>query len=455
MKERIFVFLVLLSMMSVSSTLNAQWAHVYGNLLDDQAAEISPIQETRDGGFVVIASARTYGIHDDFWVLKLNVSGAIEWQRTYGGESRDTAYSVQQTRDGGYILAGATESFGASRADIWVLKINSTGDVEWQRRYGGAQWDGWPNVKEVDDGGYVIAGATESFGAGLRDIWIAKLSPVGVIEWQKTYGGSLDDGASHFHQTSDAGYIVAGHTESFGAGRHDVWVLKLDSSGRVEWQHTYGGSRGEVANSIQLTSDGGYVVAGFTLDFGRHGNMWVLKLTSSGAVQWQRAYGGDFLDYAWSVQQTRDEGYIVAGYTESFNQDQRYLDATVIKLNSSGDITWERTYGGAGDDLAWEVLQTRDGGYAIACIYQPTLQLRGDVLILKLASNGDIPGCGLIGFPTNIVHETRYSPSNTSVTPVNSSFETWNTNARSEGTDAVLSQMCPASMLRTSGKPDF
>lgn len=225
MKERILIFLVLLSM-STSSMLHAQWAHIYGSSGDEEAAEISPIQETRDGGFVVIASARSYGFSIDFWVLKLNVSGAIEWQRTYGGESRDTAYAVQQTRDGGYILAGATESFGASRTDIWVLKINASGDIEWQRRYGGSQWDGWPDIKEVDGGGYIIVGGTESFGAGLRDIWIAKLSSSGDMEWQRTYGGSLDDGAALFHQTSDGGYIVAGHTESFGAGEHDVWILE-------------------------------------------------------------------------------------------------------------------------------------------------------------------------------------------------------------------------------------
>jgi hypothetical protein len=196
-------------------------------------------------------------------------------------------------------------------------------------------------------------------------------------------------------------------------------------------------------------------VVGLTTEFGRHGKIWVLKLTLSGDVEWQRAYGGNFMDYGWSIQQTRDGGYVVAGYTESFDQSIRWLDATMIKLDSSGDITWERTYGGPGNDLAWKVLQTRDGGYVLAGYYQRILHEEKDLFVLKLNANGDVFNCGLIGFPTNIVHETHYPPSDTNVTPLDSSLIGQDTNAISEGSDAVLTQICPASMFRVSGKPDL
>ncbi len=433
------------------------WAKTYGGTLDDKGAEHLSIQETSDGGYIVLGTTQSFGPGgEDIWILKLDSSGGIEWQWTYGGLHLDRAWSIQQTSDGGYIVAGATLSFGVGDSDFWILKLDSSGGIEWQRTYGGTNWDGWPYIQEASDGGYIVAGCTESFGAGDRDFWVLKLTSSGDIEWQRTYGGSLDDNYCHIQLASNGGYIVAGYTESFGAGGHDFWVLKLTSSGDIEWQRTYGGDIAEWATSIQLTSDGGYIVAGVTFEFGRYGNFLVLKLTSSGDIEWQRAYGGGFMDYPWSIQQTIDGGYIVAGYTESFDQQNRWLDISVLKLDSSGDIEWELTYGGGVDDLAWSIQQTSDGGYIVAGSTYPFGE-GGDVfgaggedlLVLKIGPNGDIPGCALSGSPTNSVKEPSCSPSDTSVTPMNTNVIPQNTNIQPQESDAIVYNVCPGPHILT------
>ena len=162
-----------------------------------------------------------------------------QWAITYGGSSRDYADSVQQTSDGGYIVRGSTQSFGAGGNDIWILKLSPAGDIEWQKTYGGNYSGEFAHsIQPTNDGGYIVVGETDSFGAGESDIWILKLSPDGDIEWQRTYGGSSSDRASSFLPTNDGGYIIAGYTESFGAGLNDIWILKLSPDGEVEWQRT-------------------------------------------------------------------------------------------------------------------------------------------------------------------------------------------------------------------------
>ncbi|GAI33263.1 unnamed protein product, partial [marine sediment metagenome] len=186
----------------------------------------------------------SFGAGDgDLWILKLTSYGDIEWQNTYGGGSYEDATSIRQTDDGGYVVTGTTYSFGAGDGDLWILKLTSSGDIEWQRTYGGSFDDWWAAYIQVtSDGGYIVSAITESFGAGDRDGWILKLTSSGDIEWQRTYGGSGDDWGEYIRETGDGGYIVAGTTESFGAGDRDGWILKLTSSGDIEWQRTYGGS---------------------------------------------------------------------------------------------------------------------------------------------------------------------------------------------------------------------
>jgi len=179
-----------------------------------------------------------------FILLMISATGCgAKWAATYGDANTDRAYSVRQTTDGGYIVAGHTDfAVGGSLGDIWILKLDSSGNILWQKKYGGSSKDRARSIQQTTDGGYILTGHTWSYGAGYKDTWVLKLDSGGAVQWQKTYGGSAKDTAQSIQQTTDGGYIVAGSTESFGAGLEDVWVLKLDSGGNIQWQKAYGGS---------------------------------------------------------------------------------------------------------------------------------------------------------------------------------------------------------------------
>jgi len=309
-----------------------EWQKTSGWLHMDK---VRSIQQTNDGGYVV------GGYTGYTWILKFSSDGDIEWQREYGGifdvfDYRDI-YSIQQTTDGGYISVCETVYFGPLEHDISVFKFSSDGSVEWNKTYGGIEYDYAYSIQQTNDGGYVVAGETESFGAGGSDIWILKLASDGSIEWQKTYGGNYPEGSNSIQQTSDGGYVVAGKTSSFGSGSSDIWVLKLASDGSIEWQKTYGGSLGEESSSIQQTGDGGYVVAGETSSFGAgSSDIWILKLASDGTIEWQKTYGGSQGEEASSIQQTSDGGYVVAGSTDTYGAGMK--DFLILKLSSNGNI---------------------------------------------------------------------------------------------------------------------
>jgi uncharacterized delta-60 repeat protein len=323
------------------------WAKTYGALDPDIAYSI---QQTSDGGFIVAGTTSSLGAGSgDFWILKLNSNGTVAWQKTYGGTDSDDPYSIQQTSDGGFIVAGTTGSFGAGSGDFWILKLNGDGTVAWQKTYGGTGYDDPYSIQQTSDGGYIVAGETTSFGTMNFDLWVLKLNAGGSVAWQKTYGGTSDGYPNSIQQTSDGGYIVAGRTASFGAGGLDIWVLKLNADGSIAWQKTYGGSDNDAAYSIQQTSDGGYIVAGGFDSFGTGIlDIWVLKLNADGSIAWQKTYGGSGFEFSPSIQQTSDGGYIVTGRTASFGAGG--TDIWVLKLNADGSIAWQKTYGGTGLD---------------------------------------------------------------------------------------------------------
>lgn len=244
------------------------------------------IRQTSDGGYIVLGSTFSFGAgREDIMILKLDIYGNLVWQKTYGGTREDFGHFIQQTSDGGYIIAGTTHSFGEGYADFWLLKINEFGVIQWQKRYGGPGYDRATFIQQTSDGGYVVTGYTYSFGAGEADIWILKINENGNIIWQKAYGGNNDDVGASVQQTPDGGYIVSGHSNSFGTGNTDGWLMKLDTSGNIQWQRTYGGLGYDYTDSIQQTSDGGYIVAGHTNSFGAgDSDLWILKIDSEGNI---------------------------------------------------------------------------------------------------------------------------------------------------------------------------
>jgi hypothetical protein len=307
------------------------WNKTFGGSGDDYGHSV---RETSDGGYIVAGSTDSYGSGSgDVWLIKTNSSGNLTWNKTFGGPSEDHGYSVQQTSDGGYIIAGETASYGAGGADVWLIKTDSSGNETWNRTFGGSSGDYGNSVQQTPDGGYVIAGTTYSYGAGSADVWLIKTDSSGNMAWNKTFGSSSHDHGSSVDRTSDGGYVIAGWTDSYGAGDYDIWLIKTDSSGDLKWDETFGGSKGDYGWSVQQTSDGGYIIGGYTGSFGAgNDDAWLIKTDSSGDAVWDKTPGGTDSDYGWSVQQTLDGGYMIGGYTGSYGAGG--YDVWLIKVTA-------------------------------------------------------------------------------------------------------------------------
>jgi len=290
------------------------------------------------------------------------------WSQTYGGIREEQAYSLIQTSDGGYALAGRTSSFGSDYSCFWLVKVDSSGNLEWNKTYEGTGFLDAMNIAysvvEASDGGYAIAGTAEPELYN-HDFWLVKVDSSGNLEWNKTYGGPDVDVATSVVETSDGGYALAGQTSSFGDGGFDFWLVKTDVSGNMQWDKTYGGIGLEQARSLIQTSDGGYALAGQTSSFGDGSdNFWLVKTDVSGNMQWDKTYGGIGEEKANSLIQTSDGGYALAGETRS--SIVAMPDFLLVKVYSSGNLEWNKTYGGPDMDIAYSVVEASDGGYALA-----------------------------------------------------------------------------------------
>ncbi|HOK88274.1 MAG TPA: hypothetical protein PK404_05525 [Fervidobacterium sp.] len=356
------------------------WQHEFGGYYDDEAYSIA---RTSDGAYVIAGYTKSIGSGDcDVYVLKLDNDGRMLWSKTLGGVKDDWAYSVEQTDDGGCIVAGETKSFGCGKSDFYISKFDSDGNCEWQKTFGGYDDDWALSVKQTSDGGYIVAGYTLSFGAGKGDVCILKLDNEGYLEWWDTFGGKNDDWAYSVLQADDGGYVIAGYTYSFGTGG-DIYVLKLDSEGTLEWQHVFGGKSAERGYSIDKTQDGGYLVAGYTKSFTKGGtDVYILKLDKNGNLEWHETYGGREDDWAREIHQTSTGNIIVVGATYSFGNGKS--DVLVLSLDSDGTLLWDKTFGDVDDEWGRSICETVDGGY-IATGYTKSFGYNEkDVYVVKL-----------------------------------------------------------------------
>jgi len=328
------------------------------------------------------------------------------WARVYGGSNAGGARDVRPTRDGGFIIASSIHpSSWKESPDAWLIKVTSAGKVEWQRSFSEVERVSWANaVQQTSDDGYIVAGEIAFYNDQQSDSLVLKLTAAGEMEWARVYDGNEGSRISSILQTDDGGYIVAGSSDDEDYNT-DLWVMKLLAGGDIDWQYGYGGERFEEARSISQTSDGGYIVAGYSGSFGDiHFDIWILKLSRSGDVEWQRAYGdyGRYYttEYVGCIQQTIDGGYIVVGYFWFLDPSSHRLegDIWIFKLFPSGDIEWQRRYNPGGSDGARFIEQTGEGGYVVAGYTEsfrgkslfPTSSSDTDVLILKLNHKGDV-----------------------------------------------------------------
>ena len=351
-------------------------------------------------------SENSWGV-EDYWIVKMDNAGNIVWENTVGGGNYDKLYAVEETPDGGYIVGGQSLSGGGwgdksesnkGGYDYWIVKLDEDGVVEWDRSYGGLGNDQLYNVQPTSDGGYIIAGTSDSGISGDKtenrvgnsDYWVIKTDASGNIIWQNDIGGLMFDNVYSAYETADGGYILGGTSTSGISGDKtagnygvvDYWIVKLNNAGTVIWDKTIGGTLNDYLYAVIPTADGGSIACGMS-ESGLTGNKtdntnglydyWVVKLDNSGNITWQNSIGGTGNDYAFvnAIDQTSDGGYAIAGYSQSLISGDKTeantgsWDYWILKINSTGSILWQTVLGGVSGDYANAISATTDGGFIV------------------------------------------------------------------------------------------
>jgi hypothetical protein len=382
------------------------WSKVYGGSGDDV---LPSLIKTTDGGYIMagknesndgdVSANKGSG---DVWVVKINADGNKQWEKSYGGSNFERGATIVESKDGGYYVAAQARSTDGDvtgnkgSADMWVLKISLTGNLIWQKTLGGSQFEIFTdhNIVSSTDGGCVLISSTLSNDGDVTgnhgdiDIWAVKLNSDGSTAWKKTYGGSNWDEAYAIANGADGGFVIAGMTYSNNgdvSGKHgtngstsDAWVIKIDESGSIVWTKAFGGNGYEFAYGITATSDNGYIIVG-TANFndgdvsgvhaGQGNDIWVVKMDGMGNIQWQKALGGSADESAGSIV-TMADGYILTGTTQSNDSDVTSnlggSDAWIAKIDTNGQLSWQKSVGGSGEDAGRTILLTDDGNYILS-----------------------------------------------------------------------------------------
>ncbi len=346
----------------------------------------SSVRQSSEGGFIIAGITFTSGTgQGDVYLIKTDVSGNEIWEKTFGGSERDGGSSVQQTSDGGFIIAGYTFSYGAGSKDVYLIKTDASGNKIWEKTFGGSSDDCGYSLQQTSDSGFIIVGRTESFGAGQGDVHLIKTDASGNEIWEKTFGGSNVEYGYSVQQTSDGGFIIVGFTWSFGAGNTDIYLIKTDVNGNKIWEKTFGGSGYEFGYSVQQTLDDGFIISGSSDSFGvGSSDVYLIKTDATGNKIWDKTFGRSGYDNGVSIRETSDNGFIVVGNTYSL--DSGVTDIYLIKTDANGNKTWEKTFGAGDNNSAsgYSVEQTFDGGFAI------TGHLSADICLIKTDSEGNV-----------------------------------------------------------------
>jgi Secretion system C-terminal sorting domain len=318
---------------------DVQWTKTFGGATDNEYGYC--VQQTSDGGYIVSGDAAFNGFSGeiDFYLIKLTATGDTSWTKTYGGNGFESAFAVRQTSDGGYIMCGQTPAFGTNNFKAYLIKVNTTGDITWSKAYDSYGYATGKDVQQTADGGYIFLGETDIDFDGSGDLYLIKTDALGNPTWSRAIGAADTEEASEVKQTPDGGYIVTGSAYGAGSLSRDMLLLKTNSLGVTEWAKTYGSTVNEVSRSVTLTTDGGYAICGSSWGFNADEDyeVYVVKTNASGVVQWSRTYGGPSLygDYGFSIQQTNDNGYIITGEAYSFGIGIKNI--YLIKTDATGD----------------------------------------------------------------------------------------------------------------------
>ncbi len=390
MKKRLIlfvtIFFIFTLMLSAYSKPDTTWTRLFGG---SQYEFGRCIEQTYDGGYILVGDTYSYGAGDkDIYLIKVKSNGDTLWTKTYGGIGEEDGFSVQQTTDSGYIILGTTSSYGVGGFNFWLVKTKPNGDTLWTKTFGGSEWDWGYSVQQTSDKGYILTGYTESYGPApyISNLWLIKTDSLGNTDWSKVYGGNSTDYGCLVRETSDGGYIIIGDTYSFGAGSRDIYLLKTNSIGDTLWTKTFGGSNSDGGKSVQQTYDDGYILTGYTESYGAGDkDFWLIKTDSNGSMEWDKTFGGSNEERGESVCQTNDSGYIITGNTESYGNGNS--DVYIVRTDINGDTLWTSTYGWDNQDWGRCIEQTDDGGYIIVGDTYTSLSTgEYDIYVIKLDS---------------------------------------------------------------------
>jgi len=365
-------------------THDAQIFKTYGG--DQQDRGINLIQ-TQDGGFAIVGYSSSFGnAGEDVYLVRTDPNGKELWSKTYGGDSKDNGWDLIETDDGGLLIAGFTNSFGAGKMDFYLLLTDSKGNLVWERTYGGPEDDFAWALSRSSDGGYILGGQTESYGEGDKDGYLVKVNSLGEEIWSQTYGGPEEDRLYSIDNGLDGGFVLTGTTTSFGAANRNAYIIKTDESGDLVWMNVFGEDQDDVGHSIRRSGDGGYLMTGYTQSYGAANyDSWIMKLNESGDFIWQQIYGGPQDDRTISGEQTSDGGFILTGYTRSFGSIG--WDIFLVRSDMSGEVLWHKTFGGNKDDTGYTVKPTNDNAFILTGETYSIGEGNGDMFLIMVDDN--------------------------------------------------------------------
>ena len=361
------------------------WQESYGGRGADggnYAAKVS------DGGYIMVGYTDSYGNgKNDVWLIKTDFTGEKEWSRVYGGKMDDYGWGVTETIDKGFVVVGETFSYGNGQSDIYIFKVDSSGNKIWDNTFGGIAEDVGYSIANSGDGGYLIASQTRSYGKGGSDGMLVKFDSNGEKEWEKLYGGKGLDYFRSIIRDTKKGYIVSGGTRSFSNGDNQAWILSVDDNGYIIWENTYGDNGEDGFSMVEHSSNNGYIAIGHSSSFFSRGmnDVFMAKIDSLGNKIWQKYHGGKKDDRGYAISQCSDGGYIITGETSSYGNGKN--DILLIKTNSIGDKKWRKTFGGNGVDIGRSIKELSSGGYIISGT-STISNLSFDAILIKTDKNG-------------------------------------------------------------------
>jgi len=381
-------FIVLLCIVPLTFSQPSQmWNYAYGA----GGEEGFSVVETNDGGYVIAGTTTAFGAgKKDVWLFKVNSEGTMIWNQTYGGPLNDRSWDMVKTNDNGFAIGGYVFSFEQG-TDALLIKTDSNGNMQWNKTIAGGGVDYCFSLIQTFDGGYALAGETTSWGHG-DDFWLVKTNSNGNVEWNQTYGEEGEDRAWSVIQTKDAGYVLAGKKTIGNVA--DFYLVRTDSNGNMIWEQTFGGSFEDIAHSVVETSDGGFLVVGETSSYAAQAradykDVYMVKTDSNGNMQWNRTVGTEYHGIGYCVTKTNEGGYAIAASWS--NPSDGNMDYWVIKIDENGFVEWEHKYGTEYAEWPYSIIQSSDGGYVLAGDGHPGGDPRLFVSVIKTDEYGDIP----------------------------------------------------------------